>query len=52
MSEDPRPDGAIPGMHVADAKIPAEGERMAIAPELMDRPAEGPAADSRPGCQA
>lgn len=33
------------------AECPAEGERMAMAPELMDRPVEGPAADPRPGGQ-
>lgn len=33
------------------AEFPAEGERMAIAPELMDRPEEGPTADPRPGGQ-
>jgi hydroxymethylbilane synthase len=34
------------------AGMPAEGERMAIAPELMDKREEGPAAGPQPGGQA
>ncbi len=40
---DPRPAG-----HHPPRERPEEGERMAIAPELMDRPEEGPAAGPPP----